>query len=160
MKPVSIQKFSLTDLEAHLTGFWLTDLANFSSYVYQTFGDLNWVGFYLSDGSKLRLGPFCGNPACTEIAFGKGVCGTSFSKNETLVVDDVDAFPGHIRCDSASRSEVVVPFKVNGKLVGVLDVDSPTHARFSQDDRVQIEKALNLLSEKLSAFQSKTGLLI
>ncbi len=141
------------ELEALLTGFWLTDLANFSSYFFENTSDINWIGFYLSDSQKLRLGPFCGKPACTEIGFTRGVCGHAYNNKTTLVVDDVDQFPGHIRCDSASKSELVIPLFVSDNLVGVLDVDSPKISRFSEDDRKMFEKAIEILSKKISNFK-------
>lgn len=146
------QKIELQELEAFLSGYWLTDLANFSAFLFEKIPDVNWVGFYLSDEKKLRLGPFCGKPACMEIPFGKGVCGHAFAEAETLIVDDVDLFPGHIRCDSNSKSEIVVPFFISGKLVGVLDVDSPKTARFNSENKNLIESAVQILSRKISNY--------
>jgi GAF domain-containing protein len=134
------------DLAFYLSGFWLTDLANFSAYIYEHLPDLNWVGFYLNDGTKLRLGPFIGRPACMEIPFGRGVCGEAFAQNKSLRVADVDEFPGHIRCDSRSRSELVLPFSLNGTLIGILDLDSPTVGRFTAEDQRALESALQVLS--------------
>lgn len=148
--------FDLQELESLLSGYWLTDLANFSAFVFEKVPDVNWVGFYLSDGKKLRLGPFCGKPACLEIAFGKGVCGTAFDKAEALIVDDVDLFPGHIRCDSNSRSEMVLPLFISEKLVGVLDVDSPKLARFTGEDKMLLTEALRTLSQKISNYSGAT----
>ena len=124
-----------TELEAYLTGYWLTDLANFAAFTFHNVPGLNWAGFYLFDGEKLRLGPFVGRPACTEIRPGRGVCGTAFQKREALLVPDVDAFPGHIVCDNASRSELVVPMIMDGECIGVLDLDAPVLSRFSEADR-------------------------
>lgn len=145
------------ELEAYLTGFWLTDLANFSAYLWASLADINWVGFYLDDGSCLRLGPFQGKVACTEIHPGRGVCGTSFAQRKSLIVDDVDQFPDHIRCDTQSRSEIVIPFFLGENCVGVLDVDSPSLARFQAADQVMLEKALRILSQKLSDSLVKSG---
>ncbi len=111
----------------------IANLANTASAIRMTFGFF-WVGFYLVEGEELVLGPFQGTIACTRIAKGKGVCGTSWSTAETLVVPDVDAFPGHIACSSESRSEIVVPILANGKVVAVLDVDSTALADFDETD--------------------------
>ncbi len=124
-------------------------LANVSALLMAHLERVNWVGFYLWDGEKLRLGPFQGQPACTEIALGKGVCGTAAQQQKTILVEDVDQFPGHIVCDSASRSEVVVPLVKNKKLVGVLDVDSPELARFTQKDVEFFEHVANVLLQNL-----------
>lgn len=149
-----MKQFSLEDrlpeLEALLTGFWLTDLSNFSAFLFQEMPDLNWVGFYLNDGTKLRLGPFQGKPACTEIPFTKGVCGASFTQGQSLIVSDVHEFPGHIACDAASRSELVIPLFLEESCVGVLDIDSPRISRFSEADREGMEKAVAILMRKLS----------
>lgn len=142
----------LNELEAYLTGYWLTDLANFSAFLFEKLPDINWVGFYLSDNQKLRLGPFCGKPACMEISFGKGVCGHVFQQAQSLIVDDVENFPGHIRCDSNSKSELVIPLFISNQLVGVLDVDSPKLARFTAADQLFLERAVQVLSEKISNF--------
>ncbi len=138
-------------LEHHLTGRWLTDLANFSAFVFHQLPNLNWAGFYLNDGSKLVLGPFIGRPACTEIAYTRGVCGSSFSQGRTVLVPDVHEFPGHIACDSASQSEMVVPL---GNL-GVFDLDSPTIGRFTESDRRNVESWVSILLEKCPALQKK-----
>jgi L-methionine (R)-S-oxide reductase len=114
-----------------LTGRWITDLANTSAYIYNELPDLNWAGFYLLEGDTLYLGPFQGKPACTEIKLGRGVCGTAAITRKTLVVPDVHEFAGHIACDEASRSEIVIPLIDNhSNLIGVLDVDSPKLGRF------------------------------
>ena len=127
----------------------ITLLANTAAFIYDSVERLNWVGFYLFDGNELILGPFSGKPACTRIAIGSGVCGTAAAKKETVVVPDVDAFPGHIVCDSASRSEIVVPIMQHGKLIGVLDVDSPELARFGVEERTCFEQVRDILVEKL-----------
>jgi len=139
------------DLKAYLTGHWLTDLANFSAFAFHGIPDLNWVGFYLDHGDRLRLGPFVGKPACTEIAYGRGVCGAAFSRKAALIVPDVHEFPGHIACDSASRSEMVLPLLAGGKLLGVLDLDSPLVGRFSDADRQLAQKWLDALAASSGA---------
>ncbi|MBL8297443.1 MAG: GAF domain-containing protein [Rhodanobacteraceae bacterium] len=119
----------------------IPNAANFAALVFNSVGGLNWCGFYFFDGNELIVGPFQGKPACVRIALGKGVCGTAAVTRETQVVEDVHAFPGHIACDAASRSEIVVPlFDAAGHLIGVWDVDSPLPARFDDDDRVGMER--------------------
>ncbi len=119
--------------------------ANLSALLFYGLSDLNWVGFYFYDGTELVVGPFQGKPACVRIPLGKGVCGTAASTRQTLVIDDVDAFPGHIACDSESRSEVVVPLEINGELIGVLDIDSPKTSRFDDEDREGCERLAQVL---------------
>lgn len=123
-----------------------TNLAN-ASAILNTLGDLNWAGFYLVDGDHLVLGPFQGEVACTIIPYGKGVCGTSWEKGETLIVDDVFSFPGHIACSSASRSEIVVPIKKENKVVGVIDLDAPVLSRFGQKEKEILEEVAIILSK-------------
>ena len=113
----------------------IANLANISSLLYQAIPDINWVGFYLMHDGKLVLGPFQGKVACVEIEIGKGVCGTAVAQNQVILVPDVHQFPGHIACDGASRSEIVLPLRKNGNVVGVLDIDSPLHGRFTEEDR-------------------------
>jgi L-methionine (R)-S-oxide reductase len=113
--------------------------ANLAALVFHSLPDLNWAGFYWLKSGELVLGPFQGKPACVRIALGKGVCGTAARERRTLIVPDVDKFPGHIACDSASRSEVVVPIIHEGGVIGVLDVDSPVLARFTEDDARTLE---------------------
>ncbi|ODS63772.1 MAG: diguanylate cyclase [Arenimonas sp. SCN 70-307] len=113
--------------------------ANLSSLVFHALPDLNWVGFYFYDGNELVVGPFQGHPACVRIALGRGVCGTAAATRQTQRVPDVDAFPGHIPCDSASRSELVVPLYDGDRLVGVFDLDSPLLDRFDADDQAGLE---------------------
>lgn len=125
--------------------------ANFAALVYHALPDLNWAGFYFFDGSELVVGPFQGRPACVRIALGKGVCGTAAATRQTQVVADVDAFPGHIPCDSASRSEIVVPLYDGERLLGVWDVDSPKVARFDADDRAGMERLAAIFLESLRA---------
>ena len=128
----------------------VTNMANASALLYQTLPDLNWAGFYLYTDGQLVLGPFQGKTACTVIPMDKGVCGAAASRGETLVVPDVHAFPGHIACDSASRSAIVVPIYVEGSLYGVLDIDSPIPNRFSADDQVLLESFVQILSQLLT----------
>jgi L-methionine (R)-S-oxide reductase len=129
----------------------VANAANFSALIHGALGDLNWVGFYFFDGNELVVGPFQGKPACVRIALGKGVCGAAASTRQTQVVDDVHAFPGHIACDAASRSEIVVPLVLNGALLGVFDVDSPLPARFDEEDRIGMEQLAKIYLESLSA---------
>ncbi len=125
--------------------------ANFASLVFHSLDGLNWCGFYFFDGTELVVGPFQGKPACVRIALGKGVCGTAAVTRQTQVVADVHAFPGHIACDAASRSEIVVPlFDASGGLIGVWDVDSPLPARFDEDDRLGMEQLCRLFLASLS----------
>ena len=112
----------------------LANCANMSALLYEALPDLNWAGFYFLRGRELVLGAFQGRVACVRIGLGRGVCGTAAERRETVIVEDVHAFPGHIACDSASRSEIVVPLIHQGRLLGVLDLDSPRVARFDQED--------------------------
>jgi len=123
----------------------ITNLSNFSAMLFNSLNSVNWVGFYLFDGKELVLGPFQGKPACVRLQLGKGVCGTSFQNNETLVVADVDEFPGHIACDAESKSEIVIPIGHNGTLYGVLDIDSPIKNRFDEEDKLQLEQLVESL---------------
>ncbi|KFZ27514.1 MAG: Free methionine-R-sulfoxide reductase [Candidatus Izimaplasma bacterium HR2] len=127
----------------------ITNLSNLSAYLNYFLDDINWVGFYLYDGDKLYLGPFQGLPACTLIALGNGVCGTSASTKETIVVKDVHQFENHIGCDSASNSEIVIPIIKNNELIGVLDIDSPSFSRFNKIDKLYLEKVISKLVDKL-----------
>jgi GAF domain-containing protein len=117
----------------------IANTANLAALIWQIVPDLNWAGFYFMKGGELVLGPFQGKPACVRIAVGKGVCGTAVARRETMLVEDVHAFPGHIACDSASNSELVVPLVKGGKVHGVLDLDSPKLARFDVEDRRAFE---------------------
>ena len=123
---------------------WLANAANLSALIFGGLDQLNWAGFYLLKQGELVLGPFQGKPACIRIALGKGVCGTAASRRETIVVEDVEKFPGHIACDAASRSEIVVPLVKGGKLLGVLDLDAPVPGRFDSEDRAGIETLAQL----------------
>ena len=127
----------------------IANLANAAALLWQELEDLNWAGFYLSEGDRLVLGPFQGKPACIEIPYGKGVCGTAAEKQEAVVVEDVHEFPGHIACDEASRSEIVVPMTRNGVVFAVLDLDSPTVGRFTQADRAGLEVFVRVLEKAL-----------
>jgi len=120
-----------------------------SSLLYHTLPDLNWAGVYLLKENELVLGPFQGKPACVRIAVGKGVCGTAAARRASVVVPDVEAFPGHIACDSASRSELVVPLLKDTQLLGVLDLDSPTPARFDDQDRDGCESLVRIFVHSL-----------
>jgi GAF domain-containing protein len=117
----------------------IANAANLSALAYQALPDLNWAGFYFFDGTELVLGPFQGKPACVRIPLNRGVCGAAASQRQTQLVPDVHAFPGHIACDAASRSEIVVPLVHQGELIGVWDVDSPVPDRFDEDDRQGME---------------------
>ena len=123
----------------------MANAANLCALLHQILPDLNWVGFYFLQDGELVLGPFQGKVACVRIAIGRGVCGTAAHCKETLIVPDVHAFPGHIACDNASASEIVVPLLQEGRLLGVLDLDSPLLARFDQEDAAGLEAAAELL---------------
>ena len=127
----------------------ITNLSNFTAALKQTFSKISWVGFYLFDGTKLYLGPFQGKVACTEIKIGSGVCGSSAQRKETIIVPDVDKFPGHIACDFESRSEIVVPIIKNGNLFGVLDLDSTDYNSFNNTDKKYLEELVNFLSKEI-----------
>lgn len=127
----------------------VTNLANLTAAIKQTFSKISWVGFYLFDGEKLYLGPFQGKVACTDIKIGSGVCGTSAEKKETIIVPDVDKFPGHIACDVESRSEIVVPIIKDDKLFGVLDLDSIEYNSFGEIDKKYLEELIDYLSTEI-----------
>ena len=141
----------LAELEALMEGVphRIANLANASALLYARLEDLNWAGFYLMEQGRLVLGPFQGKPACIEIPVGKGVCGTAVQEDRTRLVPDVHLFPGHIACDSASNSEIVVPLHVGGQIVGVLDIDSPVHCRFTPIDQAGLEAFVKALEEAL-----------
>lgn len=130
----------------------IANLANVSAALWQAMEKINWVGFYRMEGGKLVLGPFQGKPACIEIAVGRGVCGTAVYEKRTVLVEDVHQFPGHIACDSASSSEIVVPIYKNGEVYGVLDIDSPYLARFTREDQRGLEEIVKILEENLSTY--------
>lgn len=127
----------------------IANLANASALLGHFLPDINWSGFYLYDGTELVLGPFQGLPACIRIPLGRGVCGTAAAERRTLVIDDVHAFPGHIACDAASNSEIVIPLIKDEKLVGVLDIDSPLKDRFDYEDRLFLEEFTSILVSSL-----------
>jgi L-methionine (R)-S-oxide reductase len=150
MRPAPKHRLSRSELikehRALMTGRWLTDLSNTSALLMQHLEDINWVGFYLTDEvtkNILWLGPFQGLPACTEIPFSRGVCGAAAASQKSIRVDDVDQFPGHIVCDSRSKSEIVIPIIVNGLVVGVLDVDSASLSRFDQQDEDFLQEIIS-----------------
>lgn len=122
----------------------IANAANMSALIYELLPDLNWAGFYFMRGPELVLGPFQGKVACVRIPVGRGVCGTAVERKASIVVPDVHAFPGHIACDSASRSELVVPLIRNGTVIGVLDLDSPNPNRFDEDDREGCERLVRI----------------
>jgi len=138
-------------LDALLTGEhnYYANLSNASALINQFFDRINWIGFYIIDEDELVLGPFQGLPACVRIAIGKGVCGTAVKNRTTIVVPNVHEFPGHIACDAASRSEIVVPIIKDGNVLGVLDVDSPELNRFSEEDRLGLERVIEVLIKHL-----------
>jgi L-methionine (R)-S-oxide reductase len=128
----------------------IANAANLAALVYHALPQLNWVGFYFFDGTELVVGPFQGLPACVRIPLHRGVCGAAASTRQTQRIDDVDAFPGHIACDSASRSELVVPLVHDGALVGVFDLDSPVTSRFDADDQAGLEAIAQAFVEALA----------
>lgn len=138
-------------LDALLTGETnrIANLSNASALLNQFLQNINWVGFYLREQNELVLGPFQGLPACVRIPLGRGVCGTAASNNETLVIDDVHSFEGHIACDAASNAEIVIPITKNNEVIGVLDIDSPVHARFTNDDKQGLEQFITVLEKHL-----------
>jgi L-methionine (R)-S-oxide reductase len=139
-----------SQVNAHLAALFsgenngLANAANMCALLYQLLPDVNWAGFYFLQGGELVLGPFQGKVACVRIAMGRGVCGTAAERREILVVRDVNEFPGHIACDAASRSEIVVPLVQQGRLLGVLDLDSPEPARFDDEDRDGLKACVDL----------------
>lgn len=129
------------------------NLANISALLNEALEDINWVGFYLLEEGKLILGPFQGRVACVEISVGKGVCGTAAAKDEIMLVENVHEFPGHIACDSASNSEIVLPIHKDGKVIGVLDIDSPHIARFDEEDKAGLAEAVKIIEKMWSEQQ-------
>ena len=128
----------------------IANLANAAALLFETLEDINWAGFYLMEDGALVLGPFQGKPACIRIPVGRGVCGTAAEEDRTQLVPDVHAFPGHIACDSASRSEVVVPLHGPGGVIGVLDIDSPLPARFTTEDQEGLEEFARVLERTMA----------
>lgn len=127
----------------------IANLANVSALLNLSLEDINWVGFYLLENDTLVLGPFQGNPACVRIPVGKGVCGTAFAEKQTQRIDNVHDFDGHIACDAASNSEIVIPLIKDGNYIGVLDIDSPSLSRFDSDDQTGLERIMASLAEHL-----------
>ncbi|WP_018662460.1 GAF domain-containing protein [Heyndrickxia acidiproducens] len=127
----------------------IANLSNASALLNQLLDRINWVGFYLEEGNELVLGPFQGLPACVRIPFGKGVCGTAWKENKVLRIANVNEFPGHIACDTASQSEIVVPLVKNGSVFGVLDIDSPEQNRFDEEDEAGLTAFAAVLAENL-----------
>lgn len=140
---VNLQLKGLIDQVPHK----IANLANASALLGQALKDINWVGFYLLEDNQLILGPFQGKPACIKIPVGNGVCGTAVLNDEVMLVKNVHEFPGHIACDSASNSEIVLPIHANGKIVGVLDIDSPLLARFDEDDKNGLSEFVKILEQ-------------
>ena len=137
---------SLTNSSPHP----IANLANASALLFDSLDNINWAGFYMLENDKLILGPFQGKPACIEISIGKGVCGTAVAEKRTVLVPDVHKFPGHIACDNASNSEIVIPlYNKNGTILGVLDIDSPMLDRFSKDDKLGLEEFAKLLENNI-----------
>lgn len=127
----------------------IANLANASALLWESLEDINWAGFYLMENGRLVLGPFQGKPACIEIPVGKGVCGAAAAEGKTQLVRDVHAFPGHIACDSASNSEIVVPIRRDGEIAAVLDIDSPRIGRFTEEDRAGLEDFVRILEREV-----------
>ncbi|HEV7681023.1 MAG TPA: GAF domain-containing protein [Pyrinomonadaceae bacterium] len=132
---------------------FIANAANFAALLYHSVPDLNWAGLYLRKGNELVLGPFQGQPACVRIPIGKGVCGTAAEQRQTILVDNVHEFPGHIACDSASNSEIVVPLLAEENLIGVLDLDSPSLARFDEEDAKGLNELAEIFLERSSEFK-------
>jgi GAF domain-containing protein len=124
----------------------IANMANAAALIFETLPDVNWVGFYRNVGGELIVGPFQGRPACIRIPFGSGVCGAAAATRQVQRIEDVHAFPGHIACDSASNSEIVVPLIRDGELIGVLDIDSPNIGRFTEEDEAGVVKLAQILS--------------
>ncbi|MBO4903280.1 MAG: GAF domain-containing protein [Lachnospiraceae bacterium] len=127
------------------TGWDITVYANISALLYETLENINWAGFYLVRDGELQLGPFQGKTACTRIQIGKGVCGTAVREDRIIRVEDVHAFPGHIACDSASASEIVLPIRRDGRIIGVLDIDSPVKGRFLPEDEEGLKRIVKCM---------------
>lgn len=140
------QVSSLIEDESNLIAI----LSNVSALLNDSIDQINWVGFYLIENEALILGPFQGHPACVHIAIGKGVCGTAVSEEQTQIVDDVNAFPGHIACDANSKSEIVVPLRKNNQIIGVLDIDAPITSRFTDVDKNGLEQIVARIEKQIS----------
>ena len=141
------------ELITESTNNLISDLSNASAILFNALKDVSWVGFYIYSNNKLLLGPFMGKPACTEIEIGKGVCGTAFIRKETVIVKNVHVFEGHIACDSASNSEIVIPIFINDKVIGVLDLDSESLNRFNEEDKKGLEEIAKVISSSFSKEQ-------
>ena len=139
------QAASMVETEPH----YVAALSNISALIYESLDRLNWAGFYLMDKGSLLVGPFQGRPACIRIEIGKGVCGTAVKEDKIQRVADVHTFPGHIACDAASQSEIVLPIRCDGKIVGVLDIDSPVAERFDQEDEKGLAKLADLIGQEV-----------
>lgn len=142
-----------TQLQGLIDGvpYPLANLANASALLWQALTDINWAGFYLMNDGRLILGPFQGKPACVKIEMGNGVCGTAVSRDEIMLIKNVHEFPGHIACDSASNSEIVIPLHSGGKIIGVLDIDSPSLSRFDEEDKDGLLAFTQILEQSLPA---------
>ncbi|WP_323991616.1 GAF domain-containing protein [Nguyenibacter sp. L1] len=157
MNTLSAARITPDDLLSSIAGVLagehdlVANCANVAALIFEALPRVNWAGFYLLRGDELVLGPFQGRVACTRIALGAGVCGTAAARRETVVVPDVHAFPGHIACDAASESEIVIPVLSGDRLIGVLDIDSPVKDRFTPQDRRMLEEAVALLVRALPA---------
>lgn len=133
----------------------IANLANASALLFDSLDDINWAGFYLLEGGRLVLGPFQGKPACIEIPIGRGVCGTAAEQKRTQLVPNVHLFEGHIACDGASNSEIVIPLFSNGQVEGVLDIDSPVFERFSEEDKAGLEEFADIISKEVFGASEK-----
>lgn len=140
------QVASLIEDESNLIAI----LSNVSALLNDSLDQINWLGFYLIENNELILGPFQGHPACVHIAIGKGVCGTAVETNESQLVEDVNAFPGHIACDANSKSEIVVPIHKDNQIIGVLDIDAPITNRFSDTDKIALEEIVKVLEQQIA----------
>ena len=138
-------KIIANETPAYMTRYWLTNLANVSALLFANLPEVNWAGFYLVRNGQLELGPFQGRPACLTIRFDRGVCGAAARERRTQIVADVHAFPGHIACDAASESEIVIPLLKGDRLLGVLDVDSPKLSRFNEADARELQRLVDML---------------
>ncbi|WP_239749266.1 GAF domain-containing protein [Mammaliicoccus sp. H-M34] len=127
----------------------IANLSNTSAFINQFLPNINWIGFYLLKNNALKLGPFQGLPACVDIEIGKGVCGTAVSQKKSQLVEDVNAFPGHIACDANSQSEIVIPLYYNKEIIGVLDIDAPVKSRFSKEDLQGLELLVQTLEQHI-----------
>lgn len=127
----------------------IANLSNTSAFINQFLPNINWIGFYLLKNNALKLGPFQGLPACVDIEIGKGVCGTAVSQKKSQLVEDVNAFPGHIACDAKSQSEIVIPIYYNKEIIGVLDIDAPVKSRFSKEDLQGLELLVQTLEQHI-----------